>query len=170
MAMHPSMDRIRATLTSATKGMTDREWSQHPEGKWCAAEVVEHLSLTYSGTAEALRRVLVADKPAATSLRLKQRVGIFYVITLGRFPEGRKAPKQVVPTGSQDGANILAQAVDHLAKMDAALTACENRFGSETRISNHPVLGALTASQWRKFHAIHASHHVPQIERLRKTG
>lgn len=169
MAMHPSIEHIRTTLTSATEGMTDAEWAQHAEeGKWCAAEIVEHLSLTYSRTAEGLRRVLAAGKPSATPLSLKQRLGILWVVELGRFPAGREAPKQVRPSGSQDGRKILSDALDHLVNMDTALASCESRFGTGTRIVDHPILGALSVSQWRKFHAIHARHHAPQIERLRK--
>ena len=166
--MHPNLEEIRKTLLSATEGMTPTEWSQHPAGKWCAAEVLEHLSLTYSRTAEGMRRILAAGQPSATPLKLKQRLGILMVVELGYFPEGREAPQQVRPAGGQDGAKMLADTLDHLTNMDTAITACEERFGASTHLLDHPILGALNARQWRKFHAIHARHHAPQIERLRR--
>ena len=166
--MHPKLEEIRTTLLSVTEGMTPDQWSQHPEGKWSAAEVLEHLSLTYGRTAEGLRRVLAAGKPNATPLQLKQRLAIFWVVEMGQFPEGREAPKHVRPSGGQDGAKILAETLDHLTQMDEALTACEECFGASMRLLDHPILGALSAPQWRKFHAIHARHHAPQIERLRR--
>jgi len=166
--MHPTLEQIQARLLSATEGMTPSQWSQHPDGKWCAAEVLEHLSLTYSRTATGMQRILAAGQPNATPLTFKQRLGILMVVEVGRFPEGREAPKQVRPTGSQDGDKVLVETLEHLTNMDAAITACEQRFGAKTRLLDHPILGALTARQWRKFHAIHARHHAPQIERLRR--
>ncbi len=171
--MHPMMEEIREALTSVTEGMTAEDWSRHPEGKWSAAEVVEHLSLTYSGTARAMQKVLDAGAPTATPLKLKQRLGIWWVAELGRFPEGRQAPAQVRPKGAPKGASdgeVLSAALENLIRMDKAIAACEQRFGAETRLADHPVLGALKASQWRKFHRVHARHHAPQIERLRRAG
>jgi len=168
--MHPTLDKVRQTLLSATEGMTASQWSQHPEGKWSAAEVLEHLSLTYSRTAAGMQRILQAGEPAATPLKLKQRLGILMVVEMGHFPEGREAPNQVRPSGSQQGAIVLGHTLENLAKMDIAIAACEERFGAGTRILDHPILGALSARQWRKFHAIHARHHAPQIQRLRRQG
>jgi hypothetical protein len=54
-----------------------------------------------------------------------------------------------------------------LAAMDDFITRCETRFGRSTRILDHPVLGPLTARQWRRFHWVHARHHMKQIWRLR---
>ncbi len=166
--MHPTLEQIRQTLLSVTEGMTPSDWSRHPEGKWCAAEVLEHLSLTYSRTAKGMQRILAAGKPDATPLKLKQRLGILMVVEVGHFPEGRQAPTQVRPSGSQDGAQILTDTLQFLASMDAAITSCEERFGASTLLLDHPVLGALNARRWRKFHAVHARHHAPQIQRLRR--
>ncbi|MGZ7099671.1 MAG: DUF1569 domain-containing protein [Candidatus Angelobacter sp.] len=33
---------------------------------------------------------------------------------------------------------------------------------------DHPVLGPLTAAEWRKFHLVHGLHHVKQIRSLRE--
>jgi hypothetical protein len=56
---------------------------------------------------------------------------------------------------------------EKLAAMDELITQCETRFGRSTRILDHPVLGPLTARQWRRFHLVHAQHHAKQIWRLR---
>ncbi len=146
--------------------MTAAQWSSHPPGKWCAAEIIAHLSLTYSNTAAALQTVLAGGKPTATTPKLKQRIKVFILIEIGYFPKGVEAPKIVRPTGIQDG-TILNEALGHLAAMDAALNECEQRFGPSTPLIDHPVLGALNVTQWRKFHAIHARHHAPQIAGLR---
>lgn len=170
--MHPTTEHIRRILVSVTRGMTLEDWSRHPEGKWSAAEVVEHLSLTYSGTARSMQRVLEAGKPTATPLKLKQRLAIWWVTQLGRFPEGRQSPSQVAPKGLANGepaGAVLKTALDNLSQMDAAIADCERRFGGIC-LSDHPVLGALNGSQWRKFHSVHARHHAEQIARLRRTA
>ena len=52
---------------------------------------------------------------------------------------------------------------DALVAMDATLADAEKRFGANTRLLNHPVLGPLTAQAWRRFHRIHGSHHLKQV-------
>ena len=54
--MHPSIEQIRALLVLATEGITDAGWRRsRGEGKWTAMQILEHLSLSYSRTAEALQ-------------------------------------------------------------------------------------------------------------------
>jgi len=55
--------------------------------------------------------------------------------------------------------------------MDASLADAERRFGHRTRVLFHPILGPLTAQQWRRFHLVHGRHHLKQIEaRLKGRG
>jgi hypothetical protein len=170
--MHPTTERIHKILLSVTQGMTPDDWCRHPSGKWSAADVLEHLSLTYSGTARGMQKVLDAGAPIVTPRTFKQKIGIWYITRLGRFPEGRQSPAAVRPTcaytGEQAG-DILQHTLENLAKMDSAISDCERRFGP-VRILDHPVLGALNPSQWRRFHSAHARHHAVQIERLRQAN
>jgi hypothetical protein len=62
---------------------------------------------------------------------------------------------------------VLADIGSQIAAMDALIAQCEARYGKHTRMLDHPVLGPLTAAQWRKFHWVHGKHHVKQILRLR---
>jgi hypothetical protein len=170
MSMHPTTEHIHKILVAVTQGMTPEDWSRHPAGKWSAAEVIEHLSLTYSGTARSMQKVLDEGAPTATPLKLKQRLAIWWITQLGRFPEGRQAPPQARPKGESGGVSavgVLSTALENLSKMDAAIADCERRFGGVC-LSDHPILGALNGAQWRKFHSVHARHHAAQIERLRR--
>jgi hypothetical protein len=170
MSMHPTTEHIHKILVSVTQGMTPEDWQRHVDGKWSSAEVIEHLSLTYSGTVRSMQKVVEAGAPTATPRRLKQRLAIWWITTLGCFPEGRQAPQGVRPKGEPGppGA-VLTAALENLSKMEAAIADCERRFGS-VRLSDHPMLGALTGTQWRKFHSVHARHHAAQIERLRRAA
>jgi hypothetical protein len=50
-----------------------------------------------------------------------------------------------------------------IQKMDAGFEECVRKFGPGARILDHPVLGPLTAKQWRRFHLAHGQHHARQI-------
>jgi hypothetical protein len=168
MSLHPTTEHIHKILVSVTQGMTPEDWSRHPAGKWSAAEVVEHLSLTYGGTIRSMRKVLDTGAPTATPRNLKQQLAVWWITKLGRFPEGRQSPPQVHPKGGKGpGDVVLRTALENLAQMDAAIAECEHRFGG-VRLSDHPILGALNGAQWRRFHSAHARHHAAQIDRLRK--
>ena len=165
-AMDSYLQRLQDGITSAIAGMDVAALTRHPEGKWCAAQVLEHLYLTYEGSVKGFERCLQEGRPLVHAATLKDRVGTLLVTGLGYFPEGRKAPERTVPRGMA-AEEVVKAITAKLASMDELITQCETRFGRSTRILDHPVLGPLTARQWRKFHLAHAQHHVKQILSLR---
>jgi hypothetical protein len=62
---------------------------------------------------------------------------------------------------------VLSGIGQDLAGMDDAIQRCEQRFGSDLKLVNHPILGPLSAGEWRRFHSVHGRHHLRQIRRLR---
>jgi hypothetical protein len=44
------LEKLKRSLESAIEGMSTKQMTWHPPGKWCATEVLEHLYLTYTGT------------------------------------------------------------------------------------------------------------------------
>ena len=167
--MDSTLQRVKEAIETATGGMTAQQLVQHPEGKWSAAGILEHLSITYGGTAHLMRKCLEAGKPAGSAPTLKQRVAIWLVTGWGYFPTGRPAPDFTRPKGL-DGETALRTILENLAAMDQGLAECEQRFGSAVKVADHPVLGPLTVPQWRRFHLVHARHHMKQIDRLRSSG
>ena len=97
--MHPSLDRCLAIVLDATKGGGDECRTRRDPAKWSVVEIVEHLTRAYSGTAKGFERCLEKGAPLATSATLKQKLTQFALINLGFFPEGRQAPKFIIPTG-----------------------------------------------------------------------
>ena len=164
--MDSALQELQDAISSATSGMSADDLTRHPEGKWCAAQVLEHLSLTYSGTLKGLERCLQEGKPLARVPTLMDRVRATVVTRLGYFPSGRKAPERTVPQGVP-AAQVVQAIGPQIAAMDEAFAHCEKRFGKRTLLMDHPVLGPLTVKQWRKFHWVHGRHHVKQIWRLR---
>lgn len=165
--MDSRLQRLHDAVTSVTHGMTRDETSRHPDGKWCCAEILEHLLLTYAGTIKAMELCLTGDKPAARVPTFKERIGIFVVTRLGYMPEGRTAPERARPRG-MEAEQAAAEIGPKLVAMDEIISECEVRFGKQARVREHPILGPLTCEQWRKFHVVHGEHHLRQIERLKR--
>ena len=165
--MHRESETIRAAIQRATVGISLDELCWHPEGKWCTAEILEHLSLTYSGTAKAMRKVFEnGDHPTVRPPTWNERIRKATVVGVGFFPSGREAPSPVVPRAI-DPEHILEKIETNLVAMDGAISDCERRFGYRATVLVHPILGPLTLAQWRKFHRVHCLHHMKQIAALR---
>jgi hypothetical protein len=165
--MHSYLQRVQQAIEDAVRGLSLEQLAWHREGKWSAAAILEHLSLTYSGTAKGLQRGLDAGQPNITPPSTRQRVASFVVTTLRFMPPGRKAPAMVAPKGAFPE-TVLADVRRNLIAADEAISRCEARFGAGASIANHPILGPLTARQWRTFHLVHARHHMKQIARIRR--
>jgi hypothetical protein len=166
--MDSHLKKLQHALREATEGISAEERCWHPPGKWCVDEVLEHLYLTYTGTIRGFTRALVAGKPLGRAT-FGQRARIFLVVGLGYMPKGRSAPAGVVPRGL---AGVEVEISERIAEMDEIIGRCERELGGEEfrgrAILEHPILGPLTAGQWRKFHLVHGMHHVKQIRRLRE--
>ena len=167
--MDSTLQRVKDAIEAATGGMSAQQLAQHPEGKWPAAGILEHLSITFGGTARLMRKCMEGGKPLGSAPTLKQRLAVLLVTGWGYFPAGRPAPEFTQPKGLS-GEVALQTIRDNLAAMDQGLAECEQRFGSEVKIADHVVLGPLTIPQWRRFHWVHTRHHMKQIERLRRDG
>jgi len=167
--MDSRLEELRQALESSVEGLSGEQLSWHPPAKWCADEVLEHLYLTYTGTIKGFAKVLEAGKPLATSASMKQRVRTLVVLGFQHMPEGREAPMNTCPRGLP-AEKVRSEVGAKIAEMDAIMARCEARFGRRSPLLDHPILGPLTAKQWRTFHLVHGRHHVKQLLRLRSTG
>src|SRR5258706_3677217 len=164
--MDSNLAQLQRLLASSIRDMTPEQLTCHPEGKWSPAQILEHLNLTYVGTIKGLQRCLESGAPSASSDRGRMRWQRLIVVRVGYFPQGRKSPERVLPRGTP-AQQVTAEILENVARMDAVIQECETRFGRTKPVADHPVLGPLTASEWRKFHLVHAKHHAKQIRRLR---
>jgi hypothetical protein len=136
-----------------------------PSGKWSAAEILEHLNLTYTGTIKNLERCLRGQSQASAD-RSKMRWARVVVTRLGFFPPGRTAPEGVRPRGMA-APQVRSEIMSNLSRMDALISQCEAHFPEGKPIADHPILGPLTANEWRGFHLAHGKHHARQIRTRR---
>jgi hypothetical protein len=171
--MDSRLQQLKQALELAVEGMSSEELTWHPADKWCAAEILEHLYLTYTGTIKGFEKVLQAGKPLATRASIRQRWRTLVVTGFSYLPSGRKAPAVTKPRGLPAD-KVRNEVGEKIVAMDEIIAHCESRFGRSTRLLDHPILGPLTARQWRKFHLLHGRHHQQQIlglrERMKRTN
>ncbi len=160
--MDSYLERLRQELEDAIGDASPSDLAQAPVGKWNAAQILEHLFLTYKSTNRGLAKCLEQGTPLVTRARLKHRVAALLVVNLGYVPAGRKAPERATPRGIPPE-EVQRAIAPELQRMGSGLDDCECRFGAGTKIMDHPFLGPLTADEWRKFHWVHGRHHARQI-------
>ena len=166
--MSAKLEQLGREITAAIAGMTPEALSRRPEGKWSAAEILEHLNLTYLGTAKNLERCLTSGQTVASSDRSSKWLQRLVVTRLGIFPKGRRSPERVLPRGLPVE-QVKGEILNNLARMETVIADCETRFGKTLAIADHPALGPLTAKEWLGFHLTHGRHHLKQILRLKNS-
>lgn len=165
--LSPHLQRASDAIDRAIEGMTDEQLSWRPGAKWSSAEILEHLSLAYSRTAERMKPLLQQEKPEVRRRTAKEWAGGLIVLKLGRIPRGRKAPDALSPKGMKPS-QAVASIRQNLAQMDKVFGECEQRFGDKDNILVHVILGPLSIREWRRFHCVHTLHHMRQIHTLRE--
>lgn len=156
-------------IHDTTEGMTDDQLLWHPVGKWSSAEILEHLSLAYTRTADRLEELLQKDLPEPRRRTFREWMGGIIVLRLGHIPSGREAPEALVPKGMTP-AKARSCIEEKLTQLDTMIDRCEKRFGSKRNIMDHPALGPLSPSEWRRFHCVHTLHHMRQIKKNREAA
>ena len=166
--MHPELQRCLTLIDEATAGIDNASAATRVDGRWCVAEIVEHLDRTYTGTVKGFERCLGAGVSRASASTLRSRLRVFAILTVGYFPTGIEAPAHVVPTGRVSLQELLEKVRAHLQALDSAAAATETQLGRGP-VMDHPILGPFTVAQWLRFHRIHTRHHQKQIlERRRR--
>ena len=164
--MHPDLQGALDDITASVAGMGAEWLERRPAGKWSTGLILEHLLLSYQTSGARLISTMEAGTPKTRPDTWKERFGAFVVVGLGYFPTGRTAPEYVQPKGVSTH-DIVEATRTALVEFDATATRCADRFGLDTKVSNHPILGAFSVRQWRRFHRIHTRHHMKQVAALR---
>src|SRR5690348_2978883 len=114
---HPITQQIHEAITGATEGLSESQMRRHPDGKWDAAAILEHLALTFGSTARVMEKCLREQRTLATSSSTRFRIRQFVVLGLSYIPGGRTAPERVTPKGIS-GREALELIFTNLEKMD----------------------------------------------------
>ncbi|HEY3928376.1 MAG TPA: DinB family protein [Candidatus Koribacter sp.] len=164
--MRSHLEQLSHELESAVSDMSDEDLLRAPEGKWCVAEVLEHLRLTYTSTAKMLEKNQAQMVVERAALDERAKTARELILQQGGFFEGGQAPPFATPKDPPD-VTVRTRILEDLKRLDAALSEGEQRRGKEANQGNHFALGPLTGEEWRQFHLAHGRHHVKQIEKLR---
>ena len=174
--MHQTLQDLETELTGSLTGLTSAQTiatpPDHPE-KWCIQEIIGHLLLSYASTTQLFESRIAKGRATRTKPTVPQRLGQFYILTLERFPQGRRAPDAVCPPPpcpTCNGAALIQRVHVELTRLDAAIDRAADLFGGDVRAISHIVLGPLSVDGWRTFHLVHGRHHLGQILALRSSG
>jgi hypothetical protein len=160
--MHWYLQRAWERINETAGPMSPVDLAADRPGKWSAAEILEHLTLAFTGTRISLEKALASGELRARAPVLRQRLARTAVTDFGYFPRVQ-APERTTPRGSIPPEAAVAAAKEALRALDGTLSRVADRFGSRALVSNHPFFGGLTVDQWRKFHWRHTHHHMKQI-------
>ena len=157
------LQRASDAIERETSGMSAAQLAWHRDGKWSTAQILEHLSLAFSSTSKAMERAVQPGSANARPPNLREWLVTLIVVKLGYFPTGRQAPEWTHPRGLEKSVEEIRAS---LAEMDVRIAEAQAKIGKGI-VAVHPIIGPLTASQWRKFHWEHTRHHMKQVRALR---
>ena len=81
--MNSYLERLRREIDDAVGDAGAIDLAKAPAEKWSAAQILEHLDLTYKHTTRGLEKCLEQDAPSATRAKLKDRFAALLVVNLG---------------------------------------------------------------------------------------
>ncbi len=175
--MHSIFEKLQRDIARSLEGLDIEQTQLRPmnsPGKWTIQQIVQHLCLSYSSTADTVLNRLNKDRPTQALATVPQRCMQFFVTRLGFFPSGKEAPSVVMPPAPSSssefhmsGGMLAQETARYLDQTDQVLEKAHSRFGS-ARFASHSVLGPLNATQWRRFHLAHGRHHLKQIWAIRR--
>src|ERR1700691_1160930 len=141
--MDSRLEELKYAVESSLDGVSAEEMSWPPPEKWCAAEVLEHLYLTYTGTIQGFERMRDSGKALLTRPSLQQRTRILMVVGLSYMPPGKESPALVKPRGLPVE-KVRGEIGQKIVAMDEIISECEARLGRNVTLLNHLILGPLT--------------------------
>jgi hypothetical protein len=168
--MHPvlseEVDPLLHELSTLTVSQMQLSPSVNPK-RWSIQQIAEHLLLTYEQTTKNVAIRLTRKLPTQKESTLLQRSLRFLVLMLGLTVNGLPAsdattPQKIEP---QSGEEVAARLRAALEEMDVHLRKARHLFGM-LPVAYHPFFGPMRVEQWRRYHAIHARHHLKQINQI----
>ncbi len=171
--MDKSLQALKDEMRSAIEDLGAAETQLRPRlrpAAWSIQQIVEHLLLTYAWTAEVFQSRLVRGSATKKQPTALQRIMQTVIVTCGYFPPGRSAPEPVQPkpiTEPLSGPGLSSLVVAKLSRLEDLSRQAEEEFGSGRSVT-HFLLGPMSIRQWRRFHLVHARHHLKQIAAIRR--
>ena len=166
--MHPVLKSALEPLAEQIAPLSVEEAQVVPmpgQGRWCPQQIMEHLILTYKLTSDSVGRQLKNGRVPKNRRNLLEFVLRVQTIGLGYMPDGVPAIRSVRPGEfvPQSGQAIAARFLASGEAMDELLVAARKKFGIQA-CGEHPFFGVMRVDEWRRYHAVHAQHHMSQLQ------
>ena len=147
-------------------GRPDSDWHHAPPGKWCPAQIVEHLAISVEWSGGKFDERRARDPMVRRPRTMLQRLAYVFIMRVGWIPRLFNAPEGTRPSDRPDRAAVERRFREGHARWleleRILLPARRNDL-----FVKHPVLGDLDFEEWLHFHVWHCGHHAKQIrERL----
>ena len=155
-------DRIPDLVLGPLAGRPEADWYKAPPGKWCAAQIVQHLAIGIDGSGRVFESRRAHPPMRRRSRTLRQLLGDLVMLRLGWMPSGFRAPPVTRPVERPEPAVVERQLRDGVARFLALARQLLPARASDLFVK-HPRLGDLTLPEWLRFHALHSAHHAGQI-------
>jgi len=165
--MHPVLKSALEPLAEQIAPLSMEEAQIAPlpgQGRWSAQQILEHLILTYGLTSDSVSRQLKTGRVPRNRRSILEFLLRVQSIGLGYMPNGVPAIRAVRPEDftPEDGLSVAARFMQAAEDMDLLLVAARKKFGVEA-CGQHPLFGVMRVDEWRRYHALHATHHAPQL-------
>ena len=165
--MHPVLKSALDPLAEQVTPLTVEEAQIPPmpgQGRWCAQQIMEHLILSYELTSTSVSRQLKMGRVLKNRRSMLEFLLRVQTIGLGYMPRGVPAIRAVRPVDytPESGAAIAERFLAAAEEMDAQLVAARKKFGIQA-CGEHPLFGVMRVDEWRRYHAVHARHHMKQL-------
>jgi len=155
-------DVVLGPLTSRS----EEDWYRAPSGKWCAAQIVEHLAISVDASSGKFEERRAREPMVRRPRTLFQRLAYLLIMRIGWIPRLFNAPAATRPSGHPDSAAVAARLREGVARFERLAALLLPARGNDLFV-RHPVLGDLNLGEWLHFHDWHFRHHAKQVrERL----
>jgi len=149
------------------KGLNDTDLCYAPEGKWTAAQQLDHIvrSVSPVNMAMGLPKFILKWKFGVANRSSKTYEGLTEKYTR-KLQEGGKASGRFVPSPiSADQKEKLLSQLDNVVKKLCSKTGNHSEEALDKYILPHPLLGKLTLREMLYFTAYHVQHHSELVEK-----
>lgn len=165
--MHPVLKSALEPLAEQIANVSKDEAQIAPlpgPGRWSVQQIMEHLMLTYCQTIASVGKQLKSGKPPKHRRGVLQSFVRMQAIAFGHMPQGVPTIRAFRPEefAAEDGPAIAGRFLRMAEQMDLCLVEARKKFGIQV-CGEHPVYGALRVDEWRRYHAVHARHHLAQL-------
>ena len=166
--IHTAKDTFTG-FTETCNGIGEKEFFEHPPGKWSVAENIQHLILATNtaSLAYALPKFLVkwiGGKPISHSGTFDELLARYNK----KLEDGGRASSRYVPKPSEvkfGKTMLLANWTKATTKFIRALAKNRTENDLDHYQVKHPLLGTITLRELCYFTIFHTRHHLQSIEK-----